>query len=242
MNNVYLIIEQNLFHLRIFVMLSVVSKPFSMFIDIHTHKNSSLQKYPAIQNLTFSEAEKIFNSDQQGFFSVGFHPWFANEFSGELMKDLANWATDERFILIGECGLDKNSKVPFEVQSNVFEQQIILSETIKKPLIIHCVGSFNEILEFRKKTKPVQLWIIHGFRGKPELANQLLKAGCALSYGEYFNANSVQITPIEKLFIETDESILQIDVIYNQIAEIKHITTDALTERYFLVENLKIKI
>ena len=91
----------------------------------------------------------------------------------------------------------------------------------KKPLIIHCVGYFNELLALKKKWNPTQLWIIHGFRGKPELAAQTLKSGCALSYGEHFNAESVRLTPIEKIFVETDESILNINEIYQNIAIIK---------------------
>ena len=68
---------------------------------------------------------------------------------------------------------------------------------------------------------PSQKWIVHGFRGKPQLAGQLLKAGIDLSFGEKFNPESIQITPIERLFIETDESAMPIERIYEQIARIR---------------------
>lgn len=187
-----------------------------MFIDIHTH-NTSKQEFPAIQNLNFPEAEKVFSSEVEGFFSIGFHPWHADEFSNESYKLLTNWANDKRLIAIGECGLDKHSKVPFEKQLFVFEQQIALSEKVNKPLIIHCVGYFNELFEIKKRWNPKQLWIIHGFRGKPELAKQVLKSGCALSFGEHYNAESVKATPIDKLFVETDESSMHIEEIYHNL-------------------------
>jgi TatD DNase family protein len=211
-----------------------------MFVDIHTHSFKSSSGF-SIRNLSFSEAEILIKSDHKGLFSLGFHPWFANDFTLELMNKIENWVTDKRIVAIGECGLDKNSKVDFEKQLFVFEKQIALSEKIEKPLIIHCVGCFNELFELKKKWNPQQLWLIHGFRGKLELASQALKNGCSISYGEHFNAESVRITPIENLFVETDESKLGIDEIYKNIAAIKGCKVEELTAGFtFLSPHLSI--
>jgi len=211
-----------------------------MFIDIHTHSVPAIGS-PAIQNLTFSEAEKVFATDQERLFSVGFHPWFANEFSKDSMLVLERWASDHRLAFIGECGLDKNSKVSLQKQIDVFQQQICLSEKTQKPLIIHCVGCFNELFDLKKTIKPQQRWIIHGFRGKPQLAAQALKAGCFLSFGEHFNPESVLLTPIDKLLIETDESSLPIEELYKEIAAIKEIEIDKLTAGEFIYRSLSQK-
>jgi TatD DNase family protein len=207
-----------------------------MFVDIHTHRKSE-SNYPCIRNLTFQEAEVIFNSNKKGYFSVGFHPWFVNEFSEELFKKLEKWAIDSRFVAFGECGLDKNSHVDLNIQIEVFKRQILLSETLLKPLIIHCVGCFNELFELKKHLNPAQRWIIHGFRGKPELTRQALKAGCDLSIGERFNAESVRIIPIDKLFAETDESLLPIETIIYKIAEIKSVEPELLNAGEVLLRN-----
>jgi len=193
-----------------------------MFVDIHTH-NSSKSENPAILNLAFSEAENVFSSNEQGLFSVGIHPWNADDKVTESLQNIEKWIADERFVAIGECGLDKNSKVSIEKQVTVFEQQISLSEKHKKPMIIHCVSCYNELFEIKKRINPHQLWIIHGLRAKPELVKQALKAGFGLSFGEFFNKESVRITPVDRLFIETDESSILITELYYQIATLKEI-------------------
>lgn len=198
-----------------------------MIVDIHTH-SSTKSSYPAICNLTIVEAESFFSTTQKEFISTGIHPWYIDEFSTNLLGKIENWATDNRMLAIGECGLDKNAKSTIEVQLSVFEKHILIAEKVQKPMIIHCVGCFNELLELKKKINPKQLWIIHGFRGKPELATQILKSGCSLSFGEHFNEETVQITPIDKLYIETDESKIPISDIYTQIAEIKMINPQQL--------------
>jgi len=208
-----------------------------MFDDIHTHKSID-SNFPAIRNLTFSEAGKIFASDNKGLFSVGYHPWYADEFSITQNDKLIEWTNDSRFVAIGECGLDKNSIVSLEKQLKVFEVQIILSENIHKPLIIHCVGCFNELFRLKKKYNPQQLWIIHGFRGKPELAKQALLLGCRLSFGEHFNIESVLITPIDHLYVETDESILPVSEIYRSISIIKNCKVEDLNAGENLIKSV----
>jgi len=210
-----------------------------MVVDIHTH-SSAPADYPAIRNLTFKEAARVFASNEDGHFSVGFHPWHADEFSTALLNELTAWAADPRFIAIGECGLDKNCKIPLEIQLPVFKAQIALSLGIGKPLIIHCVGCFNELFELKKKTNSGQLWIIHAFRGKPQLATQALNSGCALSFGEHFNPETVRLTPIDRLFVETDESTKPITEIYRSISLIKECLPDALDAGENFIKQLKL--
>ena len=47
-------------------------------------------------------------------------------------------------------------------------------------------------------------WIVHGFRGGPALARQLLDAGFDLSFGLRYNKESFDITPTERRYRETD--------------------------------------
>jgi len=210
-----------------------------MYVDIHTHTKSET-KYPAIRNLTFSEAETFFSSGLNGTVSVGIHPWHADDFSEKAIFNLEKWLADKRLLAIGECGLDKNSKVSIEKQLFVFNKHIELSEQVQKPLIIHCVGCFNELFELKRTLNPQQPWIIHGFRGKPELAKQALKNGCALSFGEHFNLESVRVTPVNKLFAETDESNLPIKEIYVLIAIAKKCSPTLLSAGRELYQQIQV--
>ena len=208
-----------------------------MYVNIHSHTDIN-SNIPVIRNLTFSEANIIYTSKINGLYSIGFHPWYADGFSDELMNKMNDWLTDDRFVAVGECGLDKKSKVSIEEQLTVFEQQIKLSEKVHKPLIIHCVGCFNELLELKKNLHPTQKWIIHGFRGKPELAKQAIKAGCGLSFGEHFNEDSVRITPIDQIFIETDESHIPISDLYHTISMIKNCKVEDLIAGENLIKSI----
>jgi len=185
-------------------------------MDIHTHK-IPVSGSSAIHNIPLPDIENFLASDVQAQFSAGIHPCFIDDFSEKWIERMKIWLNDARFVAIGECGLDKNSAIPLEKQIEVFEKQIILSEERQKPLIIHCVGRFNELFELKKHWKPRQKWIIHGFRGKPQLAKQALKVGCYLSFGEHFNPESVRTVPKEKFFIETDESKLTIEEILKHL-------------------------
>jgi len=208
-----------------------------MYVNIHSHSGSNSDIH-VIRNLTFREADIIFASKNKGMYSLGFHPWYADNYSNEFMNKMTEWIKDDRFVAIGECGLDKNSKVSIEEQIKVFELQIILSENVQKPMIIHCVGCFNELFEIKKRLNPCQTWIIHGFRGKPELAKQATKAGCKISFGEHFNEDSVRITPIDQIFLETDESHIPITEIYHLISVIKKCKENELVAGENLIKSI----
>jgi len=189
-------------------------------IDIHTHgaghgiRNCSPQQY---------------KSDSQGWFSLGIHPWNINKYDGQLPWNLLYDASFKSNVLaIGESGLDKMCGVPMSVQMDVFIKHIHLAEKADKPLIIHMVKSLEELLLLRKQLKPHCPWIIHGFRGKPAQVQQIISHGLFLSYGEYYNPQSVALTPIEKMFIETDESSLPIEDILEHIASCKRMDVEEL--------------
>ncbi len=208
-----------------------------MLVDIHTH-NQYNSAYLSIINLDIDDAHRILTSEGNELFSVGLHPWYIDGNSPKKILELEKLLINTKIACIGECGLDKNSKAPLPPQIEIFRKQIELSEIFHKPLIIHCVGCFNELIMLRKEMNPLQLWIIHGFRGKSELAQQVLKSGCSLSFGEHYNEESVRLTPIDKLFIETDESSLSIDLIYKNIASVKNINSDEINAGSKLLEQI----
>ncbi len=191
------------------------------FVDIHTHRSFAVENEILVRNLSINEAETILPKKSDGFYSVGIYPWDVGNVDETDFQKLEKLCHNEQVHLIGECGFDKNIDIPFETQLSVFEKHVAISENLKKPMIIHCVGYYNEVVSLRKQVNPTQQWIIHGFRGKPQLAEQLLRAGFLLSFGEKYNQESVKVCPLEHLFVETDESKKAISEIYAEIAQLK---------------------
>jgi len=117
-----------------------------------------------------------------------------------------------------------------ELQLTVFKAQVRLSEEYGLPLIIHCVKAMDELLAVKKEFRPQQAWIWHGFRGKTEQAVQLLKKGFYLSLGEYYSDETMQTVPDERLFLETDNSSLDIEDILCRAAKVRGVEVEVLRE------------
>lgn len=189
-------------------------------IDIHAHNSTDI-------------AGTIFNSGCNYItgrnISIGIHPWHINDNWKSELASIAEWAKFTNVVAIGECGLDMlKSPADIELQEEIFLAHAQLAEEMQKPLIIHCVKAYDRLMALRKELKPRQAWIIHGFRGKPQLAAQLVNAGFNISLGERFNPDSAKAIPTDKLFIESDESSLPIIDIYTAVAKAKEMTTEQL--------------
>ncbi len=208
------------------------------FIDIHTHQFSNIGV--EIKNCFPEEIKFSLSQFPDKFFSVGLHPWHIKDDYLSQLESLQNFAEQKHVLAIGEAGLDKICDTPFQLQQEVFEKQIEISEEVQKPLLIHCVKAYNELLQFKKKFQPKQPWLIHGFRGKPALAKDLLRHGFYLSLGKGINQmhDTVQTIPLEKLFLETDDSSESIEQIYQQIVTIHETPIEPLQLQ--LLENFKI--
>ena len=113
------------------------------YIDFHTHNIYKRKNVFPIYNV---EAGAVILPE--GYFSMGIHPWYINKATlNKQYEQIKQLNTQPGFVMIGECGLDKHCPTPYDLQKEVFEKQIGISEEIGKPLIIHCVKSYNEIIE-----------------------------------------------------------------------------------------------
>ena len=96
------------------------------------------------------------------------------------------------------------------LQVNAFKAQALLSERLRKPLIVHDVKCHEGILGVHRDVSPSVPWVVHGFRGKPSVAEMFLRRGISLGFGERFNAETLRMVPPGMIFAETDESRLSI--------------------------------
>ena len=188
------------------------------FIDIHTHRHCELA-------MTF-----------------GVHPWWLDNPDYQPAQDLFRLETllkENKIAAIGETGIDRLHKETIDLQIEVFEQHIRLSEQYQKPLIIHNVKGTADILLLHKKYQPRQAWIIHGFNGNESEIHLLINKGIFLSVGEsifYENrkiAKSISSIPLDHLFLETDMSEKTIQEIYEKVAKRLNLPLDVLKERIF---------
>ncbi len=161
--------------------------------DIHTHNPEATD---AVINLEPGMAMR-----PGALYSVGWHPWQP----GADMEWVERMAEHPQVALIGECGIDKlRGAGPVDAQIELTRRHALLAERTGKPLILHIVGAWGEIMALRKQMNPAQPWIIHGFRGKPALAAQLVRAGFHISVGQKHNPAATAVIPPDRLLHETD--------------------------------------
>ena len=186
-------------------------------LDIHTHRIPE-QPLNAIWNCMPKDESLLHRVD---YCSVGIRPWYVTEAN---LSEQKRWVEEvvlntPSVVAIGEAGLDKATDVPWELQLNAFEWQIEWADRLGLPLILHVVKAHNEVMEMKKKYRPRNRWIVHGFRGKRQLAEQYLREGISLSFGTRYSEDALRAIPYDKLFFETDESSESIYHIYEQAAK-----------------------
>ena len=175
-----------------------------MLYNLHTHSASGNHDVLEIVNRYPYEAIDV------PYFSTGIHPWHIDEV--KIDKHLA--IIEERLqqnncLALGECGLDKRTEIPLNVQVKVFERQLLLAKQYQKPVILHIVAAFQELVEIKNMLQPGVPMIVHGFSKNAQVAKQLLDNGFYLSFGKYLLRNPelsevFASVPPDRFFLETD--------------------------------------
>ncbi len=193
-----------------------------LFINIHTHLNSDNRT--TIQSL-YQNYEQV---QQKGMYSIGLHPCYLSKANFE---ELVQWALHKNVIAIGECGLDTICNTDTALQQFVFAQQLALANELNKPLIIHCVKAWDELLKLLKPCKvPV---VFHGYNKSKELALQLISKGYYLSFGKALQQERIQeilsSLPVEQILLETDAADISIETLYEYAAKTFSIELNAFS-------------
>jgi TatD DNase family protein len=200
------------------------------YIDLHTHADQFGERVVSVRNVVVGRETPPTDGR---FYTAGMHPWYLEDVGAQFIL-LAETVTQPNCIGIGECGLDTVCKTPMNLQIEAFRQQIELSEQLQKPLIIHCVRSFDAILRLRQIFPSRQRWILHGFRNGHRTAQQLLDAGCNLSFGGHLIrandtlAQTFRAVPLDRVHLETDDSGVPIEAVYAAAAEMREIPLPVL--------------
>ena len=199
------------------------------FFNLHTHNFTNQENILELVNQYPWEFD-----DSVPFYSIGIHPWYIDE--SRLSSDLQT--IDKKLSLqnclaLGECGLDKRIQIPMEIQEKVFKEQILLAEKHQKPLVLHCVAAFQEIIQIKNEQNVTVPMIIHGFSKNEQTAKQLLDNGFYLSFGKYLLRNPelksvFQSVPNNRFFLETDTIEESVEEVYALAANYKNIEIEEI--------------
>lgn len=204
------------------------------FFDFHHHHPDLKSENNGIYNLSLKE------EIPDGYFSAGIHPQDISKTYNQSWQWLDSVVSAPNCLAIGECGLDATVPVSNDLQEKIFSKQIDIANYLNKPIIIHCVRRHSEVIPWSKFAK-VPL-IIHGFNKKVSIGRELLQHGFYLSFGSAVLRNvslqsTVAETPLNQLFLETDNDAVSLKEIYAKVAEIKHVKIEKLQEQ--IIQNLE---
>lgn len=202
-----------------------------MYFNLHTHKsNNDAEVFELVNQYPDEFDASVVH------YSIGIHPWrIVSERLEADFQILESKLTQEHCLAVGECGLDKRIETPLDVQIGVFEKQLDLAENYRKPVVLHCVAAFQEVLEIKKKRDISVPMIIHGFSKNEQTAKQLLENGFYLSFGKYLLKNPelesvFKSIPNDRFFLETDTIEQSIGEVYNVAAKYKNMTLEQLQQ------------
>ncbi|MES2487867.1 MAG: TatD family hydrolase [Bacteroidota bacterium] len=201
-----------------------------MLYNLHTH---SATNNPAIFEVVNRYPYEAVDVPQ---YSTGIHPWLIDiDNLNEHLAIIEMRLQDANCLALGECGLDKRIDIPLDIQVNVFEKQLLLAKKHKKPVILHLVAAFQELIEVKNRLQPNIPMIVHGFSKNAQVAKQLLDNGFYLSFGKYLLRNPelsevFASVPNDRFFLETDTIEEGLEEVYKKAALARNINIDALTE------------
>lgn len=202
------------------------------YFNLHTHKFTNQDTVLELVNQYPQEFDPAIS-----FYSIGIHPWYIDE--QRLESDLLIIESKLQVpncLALGECGLDKRIEIPLELQQMVFERQLLLAQKKNKPVVIHCVAAFQEVIATKKRLKITVPMIIHGFSKNKQVAKELIDDGFYISFGKYLLRNPelesvFESIPKDRFFLETDTVEEGIEAVYGLASKYKNWSLDELQQQ-----------
>ena len=201
------------------------------FVNLHTHFYTNSDSILEIVNQYPNDF-----SDAIPHYSIGIHPWYILEDRvSEDLNTIKKKLQLKECTALGECGLDKRIEKKIDLQIKVFESQLSLLKEFSKPVILHCVAAFDEVISCKKNSSIQSPFIIHGFSKNIPLAKQLLNQDFYLSFGKYLLRNPemglvFKYVPNDKIFLETDTISESLEEVYTFAAKCKNISIEEMKE------------
>jgi TatD DNase family protein len=147
-----------------------------------------------------------------------------------MMETLKTLASVPQVLAIGECGLDRRKGPPLSVQMPCWEAQFSLAQELQLPLILHCVRSWQNLLPLCRLSGVPMLF--HDFRGNSSVLEAFLPfPQIYFSFGKNLmkSGKSQEVfckVPESRFLLETDNSLLKIESLYQKAAGLKQLNPD----------------
>jgi TatD DNase family protein len=212
----------------------------SLFIDSSTNYRTSLL------SLEISKEHRFIYS------SLGFHPFWAEEFSDETINKYEKLIDSNlgKVIAIGEVGLDFKAETPLEEQERIFGEFINLAKRKNLPLIIHNrLNSFKILNVLDNFFSSYEKIIFHCFSYSEDFLEKIISKKGYVSFSlnllrkKEELIESLKRCPLEHLILETDSpymkienrpsSPLDIKKLYSFVANIRSVKEEILKESIF---------
>lgn len=199
------------------------------FLNFHAHRPPVSPSETVLRNFIIpDETTDALRFPPDACFSAGIHPWHVPDDPEEAFRQLEGLAALAGCKAVGEAGLDALAAAPMPLQRALFVRQAELAAALRLPLIIHCVKAWSELAALKKSLPEGLPCVVHGFRGKPQLAESLLRQGFYLSFGFRFNPQSLLLCPPDRIFLETDEDPRPVEELYRTAANLCGCTPEKL--------------
>ena len=145
---------------------------------------------------------------------IGLHPEDVKEDYKEVLGKMHQELNDDKWIAIGEVGLDYYWSREFEKeQLDAFEQQVQWSVETQLPLMIHCRKAQNEMVKIiRRYEKELPGGVFHCFTGNQHEAQELLQfdrfvlgiGGVSTFKKSHLAEDLAAVVPMDRIVLETD--------------------------------------
>lgn len=195
------------------------------YTDFHTHLKRSGKYVGSSVRAIYSVDPTTESVPTDVAVSVGYHPLFLKE-EGCVEEQISRLETlldtHTNIVALGEIGWDKRLSLPMEEQDVWVKAQVNLAQRYRLPVFFHVVGAWHLLLALQKEHKGPDgvPFIVHGFRGKEELLQQLLSAGIAVSLSRLpQDQDSLKLLSEHPFLLETDDTDLDVREVYKTFAD-----------------------
>ena len=237
------------------------------FIDTHSHiyydkfnhdfkdvilraKENNISNIVCVGVDIDSSKKSIEIAEQNDFIyaTVGYHPHESKDVTENYLYEIEDLIKHPKVVAVGEMGLDfYYNHSDKEIQMDVFEKQLELSQKVDKPAIIHNRMADDDMYNILKTTNTSNA-VIHCFTGNYEYAKKILDLGMLLSFTGIVTfakdlEETVKKVPLERMMIETDSPYLapvphrgkrnepaMVTHIAQKISEIKNISIEEVAD------------